>query len=106
MSFYLVVKSCSPSSSLCYIPLAQDFSGVTNVFLHCWDVCGVACSGGLFQDFLSKLAGWVRLDGKYVRSRFGCVGFGVCARLVWEFVEGVPWGVDDKHEWIESLGRS
>ena len=54
--------------------------GVTNVFLHSWDVCGVACSGALILDFLSKLAGWVRFDGKYVKSRLGGVVFGVRAK--------------------------
>ena len=77
MSFNLFVKLCSPSSSLYCIPFSQDFSGVTNAFLHSWDVCGVACSGSLILDFLSKLAGWVCLDGKYVGSRLGGVVFGV-----------------------------
>ena len=76
----LLIYLCSPSSSLCCIPLSHDFSGVTNVFLHSWDVCGVACSGALIMDFLSKLAGWVRLDGKYVKSRLGGVVFGVRAK--------------------------
>ena len=30
VSFNLFVKLCSPSSSLCWIPLSHDFSGVTN----------------------------------------------------------------------------
>ena len=80
MSFNVFVKLCSPSSSLCCIPVSQDLSGVTNVVLHSLDVCGVACSGGLILDFVSKLAGWVRLDGKYVRSRLGGVIFGVRAK--------------------------
>ena len=80
VSFNLFVKLCSSSSSLCCIPLSHDFSGVTNVFLHSLDICGVACSGALILDFLSKLAGWVRLDGKYVRSRLGGVVFRVRAK--------------------------
>ena len=66
---------------LCCIPLSQDLSGVTNVFLHSLDVCGVACSGGLILDFVSKLAGWERLDGKYVSSRFGGVVSGLSSIL-------------------------
>ena len=38
------------------------------------------CSGVLTLDCVSKLAGWVRLDGKYVRSRLGGVVFGVRAK--------------------------
>ena len=73
MSFNLFVKFCSPSS--------HDFSGVSNVFLHSRGVCGVAtCSGALILYFRSELAGWVRLDGKYVRSRLGGVVFGVRAK--------------------------
>ena len=51
----------------------NNLYGVANVFLHSLDVCRVACSGGLILDFVSKLVGWVRLDGKYVRSRLGGV---------------------------------
>ena len=80
MSFNLFVKFCSPSSSLCCISLSHDFSGVSNVFLHSRDVCGVACSGALILYFRSELAGWVLLDGKYVRSRLGGVVFGVRAK--------------------------